>query len=162
MEDYRSCAAALVIRPAAVCTSSGHEECFEILLVHKPRKRDDWQIPQGGIEEGESAAEAAVREANEEAGIDIEVLEDTGIVYQYDYPARYKRARPDHLKGQRVQFVIAQLTPGSRVQVDRDEIDGHVWVLPEMLSQYLEREAYLRVVEKVVERVGNAVNSCRF
>lgn len=41
---------------------------------------DRWDIPKGHVEEGESPAEAAIREAKEEAGIiaEIENLEDLG------------------------------------------------------------------------------------
>ena len=39
----------------------------QIYLVHK-LSRDEWVLPKGGIEEGESALEAAEREIKEETG----------------------------------------------------------------------------------------------
>src|ERR1043166_5237091 len=48
---------------------------LEVLLVHpggpfwRNRDRGAWQIPKGGIGEGEAAAAAARREAEEELGI---------------------------------------------------------------------------------------------
>lgn len=50
---------------------------LEVLLAHPGgpfwRNRDAgaWQIPKGGIEEGETAAEAAIRECEEELGTTI-------------------------------------------------------------------------------------------
>ncbi len=38
-----------------------------VYLVHK-LSRDEWALPKGGIEEGESALEAAEREIKEETG----------------------------------------------------------------------------------------------
>lgn len=43
------------------------EEGREVLLVHRPRY-DDWSLPKGGIEPGETPRDAAVREALEETG----------------------------------------------------------------------------------------------
>ena len=53
-----------------------HEE--KILLT----KRDDfhvWCLPSGGVDEGESLAEAAVRETKEETGIDVALTRLIGV-----------------------------------------------------------------------------------
>ena len=51
----------------------------EILLLHRATpKRTQWEIPGGKIEEGEEAAEAAAREALEELGTDVEILQELG------------------------------------------------------------------------------------
>lgn len=45
-------------------------------------KRDDfhvWCLPGGGVEEGESVAEAAIRETKEETGIDVELMRLIGV-----------------------------------------------------------------------------------
>jgi ADP-ribose pyrophosphatase YjhB (NUDIX family) len=45
-------------------------------------KRDDfhvWCLPSGGVEEGESLAEAAIRETKEETGIDVELTRFVGV-----------------------------------------------------------------------------------
>jgi len=45
-------------------------------------KRDDfqvWCLPSGGVEEGESLAEAAIRETKEETGIDVELTRLIGV-----------------------------------------------------------------------------------
>ncbi len=44
------------------------------LMVFNPR-REGWEMPGGTIEDGESPAEAARREFQEESGFDLEVLE---------------------------------------------------------------------------------------
>jgi len=54
----------------------------ELLLVHKT-DNNLWALPGGGMDPGESIAQAAVRETKEEAGVDIEV---TGIVGLYTNP----------------------------------------------------------------------------
>lgn len=49
----------------------------EILLIKGPKR--GWEMPGGQVEEGESVKEAAVREAKEECGLDIEVTRFCGI-----------------------------------------------------------------------------------
>lgn len=55
-----------------------------LILTHERR----WQLPKGWIEEGESAAQTAVREVREEAGVDAEVVGPLGDI-EYRYMSRY-------------------------------------------------------------------------
>lgn len=141
-EIYRSCASIAVFRPK-------EDGTYEMLLVHKPRKRDSWQLPQGGCESGESTIEAALRELQEEAGITAEVIESSPEVYQYDFPQSYRRFRPDNVKGQRIEYVFATTDGSAKVQVDDDEIDEYAWVLPEQIPKYIKRKKYLALVQKL-------------
>jgi 8-oxo-dGTP pyrophosphatase MutT (NUDIX family) len=54
----------------------------EILLIRRS-DNDNWALPGGAIDLGESAAQAAVRETQEETGIDCEI---TGLVGIYTDP----------------------------------------------------------------------------
>ena len=140
---YRACASVMVLRPV--------EDGYEFLLVHKPRKRDDWQLPQGGVEEGENSTEAALRELKEEAGVIASAVGKSGFVYKYDFPPSYRRFRPDNVCGQRIEFIFAILKEGEKVQVDEKEIDGHIWVLPGQETSYIKRKEYLDIVGKLLE-----------
>jgi 8-oxo-dGTP diphosphatase len=43
-----------------------------VLLVHRP-EYDDWSLPKGKLEPGESWKQAALREVEEEAGVECEL-----------------------------------------------------------------------------------------
>ena len=143
-DTYRQCAATIVLRKK-------DDGSYEVLLVHKPRKKDAWQIPQGGIEEGENLEEAATRELKEEAGIDVEVIGAAAKQYQYDFPKSYRRFRPDNVCGQCVKFVFAVAEQSDIVEVDDEEIDGFVWEPLERLGLYIKRKEYLELVKALVQ-----------
>jgi putative (di)nucleoside polyphosphate hydrolase len=124
----------------------------EVLLVHKPRKNDAWQIPQGGIEEGESIAEAAARELSEETGIHVppEAFSLQTETYQYDYPEGFKRSQKPKYKGQHLSFVTAEIDARVHVKIDGRELDAFLWVPPQGLQKYLKRKNYRGVVERLI------------
>ena len=134
---YRSCVSVLIIR-----------EDGKVLLVHKPRKDDAWQIAQGGIEEGETEKEAASRELFEETGIEVasdkfEICEQT---YQYDFPEHFIKAENPKCSGQKLIFVKAEVPNDTEVKVDQRELDNFKWVEVEEIGEYLNRKKYLDVV----------------
>jgi 8-oxo-dGTP pyrophosphatase MutT (NUDIX family) len=58
----------------------------EVLLVHRsPELGGYWHVIAGGVEAGESAAEAATRELHEESGLVAEVSNGVAAV-EYAYP----------------------------------------------------------------------------
>lgn len=75
----------------------------EILLIYR-KDEEQWEVPGGKVEEDESPTEAAVREAKEETGIEIELdkpfysgefQKDGEIFLWHCYLARLTQGNPE-------------------------------------------------------------------
>jgi 8-oxo-dGTP diphosphatase len=64
---------------------------LEFALIHRPRY-DDWSLPKGKLDPGESHAQAAVREVREETGYAAELGAALGDV-AYRHKGRPKRVQ---------------------------------------------------------------------
>ncbi|MBT3984404.1 MAG: NUDIX domain-containing protein [Bacteriovoracaceae bacterium] len=87
-----------------------------------------WQLPQGGIEEGESAEEAITREITEETGMSsFSIIGETDESYRYIWNEKFNPDSP-YIGQEQIYFLIeaediAQLT-------ETDDFDAYEWVDP--------------------------------
>jgi 8-oxo-dGTP pyrophosphatase MutT (NUDIX family) len=86
-----------------------------ILLVHRP-KYDDWAFPKGKLEDGESWEDAALREVEEETGLQCVLGAYVGSTH---YPIR------EGMKEVRYFSMAADGEPEAR-----NEVDAVRWVSP--------------------------------
>jgi 8-oxo-dGTP diphosphatase len=63
-----------------------------VLVVHRPRY-DDWSLPKGKLEDGESWEEAALREVQEETGVGGRLVRELDDDHYIDRKGRPKRVR---------------------------------------------------------------------
>jgi 8-oxo-dGTP diphosphatase len=106
----------------------------EILLVHRPRY-DDWSLPKGKLDPGESFEQAAVRE----------VLEETGVAVRLGAPLDTARYRDHKGRDKVVRYWLMEVEDEGAL-APNDEVDEIRWVpaadAPVLLS-------YLRDAELV-------------
>ncbi len=156
-DHYRQAASLLLLKPVLEGDSP---DGYQLLLLHKPRKNDAWQLPQGGVEEGESLEQAALRELMEEAGIsDCKIVGKSEHCYQYDFPESFRRFKRDDVCGQCIHYFYALAPNTVAVQVDNKEIDGHIWVDLQQVEHYVKRPAYKELVENLYAEALKALQS---
>ena len=79
-------------KQAAVIAYRIHGEHFEIALVRRANGRG-WTVPKGSLDRGESGGDAAVREAEEEAGLIGELTREP--IGRYCYSKQNERYQVD-------------------------------------------------------------------
>jgi 8-oxo-dGTP diphosphatase len=63
-----------------------------IAVVHRPRY-DDWSLPKGKLDPGETWEEAALREVREETGLECELGDELSSTRYHDRKGRSKLVR---------------------------------------------------------------------
>jgi putative (di)nucleoside polyphosphate hydrolase len=124
---------------------------------HNEGEGNWWQMPQGGIDEGEDPAKAALRELREETGMrSVEILAQSPQWYTYNLPPELVgKAWGGRFRGQtQVWFALRFLGDDSEIDIlpspDAEaEFDAWKWVpigeLTELIVPF-KREVYAQVV----------------
>ncbi|MPZ84516.1 MAG: NUDIX domain-containing protein [Actinophytocola sp.] len=132
MAQEVSAAGAVVWRPDARDRTG---ETVEIALVHRPRY-DDWSLPKGKLERGETSRIAAAREVAEETGFRVRLGRHLGRV-------RYRVTRPEPAD-KVVEYYAARA--GGGAFAPGDETDELRWLPPEKAFDLLSYDHDERIV----------------
>lgn len=133
-------AARTVVEAAGALVWRVRQGRLQVLLVHRPRYKD-WSWPKGKLEPGEHVITAAVREVEEEVGLEVVLgrplpgLEYTlsdGRPKRVHYWAAQVAGRPD-------RPAVHARPPAARASTD--EIDETRWMDVEEAERRLSREA---------------------
>jgi putative (di)nucleoside polyphosphate hydrolase len=152
---YRPCVGMLLLNAAG--------KVFVGRRIDSAREADNiWQMPQGGIDKGESPQAAALRELHEELGTDkAEIVAESRQWLHYDLP--------DHLvgkvwkgryRGQKQRWFALRFLGQDRdidLATEHPEFDAWQWVdldeVPRLVIPF-KRETYQAVVAEFRELLG--------
>ena len=117
---------------------------------------DAWQMPQGGVDPGETPEAAALRELNEETGVPaeaVQVLARTADAIPYDLPHELvPRLWGGRFRGQaQVWFLMRLLGDDGLIDIatEHPEFSRWCWMTPDELVQRIvpfKQATYARVI----------------
>jgi len=136
-----------------------------VIVVRHPRRRlvlafervdapGSWQLPQGGINQGEAPIDGAWRELLEETGLDAEHVvlrreHPEWLAYEWPPEVRARKSARDRLGQTQRWFVFEALTSDITPTPDGSEFVAWQWVKPRWLIDHVvewRRGPYRRVL----------------
>ncbi len=151
-----------------------YRPCVGVAVVNRRgqifvgQRRDNsaeaWQMPQGGIDEGESPQIAALRELEEETGITPDLVMISAEIddwMTYDLPEDLvPMLWGGKYRGQRQKWLLLEFKgEDHQVNIDTEEpeFSAWKWAAPEDLAELIvpfKREVYAKVLETFRERIA--------
>ncbi|WP_033923353.1 RNA pyrophosphohydrolase [Sphingomonas sp. 37zxx] len=130
-----------------------------------------WQMPQGGIDPGEDALDAAIRELGEETGVApdlVELIARGGEELRYDLPDDLiGKLWKGKWRGQRQYwFLFRFLGEDHDIDIRTAEPEFRTWrwvepaQLPDLIVPF-KRELYARILEQFAEPLGRRDEAAR-
>lgn len=147
-----------------------YRPCVGVMLVNSAgrvfvgkridnKEMDAWQMPQGGIDDGEDLHAAALRELQEETGIAshlVTIIAETRDELLYDLPDFLMgKMWGGKFRGQRQKWLLMRFS-GEDTDIDLDahehaEFEAWRWVEPEQVPELIvpfKKRVYRQVVEE--------------
>jgi len=150
---YRPCAGVVLINDEGR-VFAGHR-------IDNPT--DAWQMPQGGIDEGEDPREAALRELWEETGITADLCEVVAEMpgwLRYDLPPELVgKIWKGRYGGQAQKWYLVRFKGTDdqvRIDTEHPEFDAWAWMTPREISEKIvpfKRDVYAQVFAGFAERL---------
>ncbi|WP_129669542.1 NUDIX hydrolase [Phytoactinopolyspora endophytica] len=122
----------------------------QIVVVHRP-KYDDWSLPKGKLDPGETWEEAAVREVLEETGLTVELGRFLDEVHYIDRSSKkYPQGRPKVVR-------YWEMSALGGTFVAHKEIDAIRWVSPHASLSVLSHDLDRRIVRRFVDLTSRSM-----
>ena len=150
-----------------------YRPCVGVMLINaegqvfvgqrKDRDQAAWQMPQGGVDKGEAAEDAALRELEEETGVRadlVSVVAETEDWLAYDLPHDVvPKIGKGRYRGQKQKWFLLRFHGTDRdvnIAVDHPEFSEWRWLPVDDLVDNIvpfKREVYAQVVAQFAEKV---------
>ena len=133
---------------ACIIVDEDYPNTNNIFIGKRKDMKNVWQFPQGGIDEGENAKEALIRELGEEVGLkseNIEIVASCPMWFQYNFP----NFRWGNYIGQQQKYFL--------IKTDKKNIDIHMKNAEFSLYEFVEISDGLKKVSKLKKIIYDRV-----
>ena len=128
----------------------------------KDNPKNNWQMPQGGVDTGEDYFTAMKRELFEETSIEnIKVLKELEGFFEYELPKNLLgKIWKGRFRGQKQKWFIAKFTgklSEINIETKHPEFIEWKWISPEDLPKVIvefKREMYLKLLKNLRKIIG--------
>jgi 8-oxo-dGTP pyrophosphatase MutT (NUDIX family) len=130
----------------------------EVFVGRRTDAKEAWQMPQGGIDEGEDPRSAAYRELREEIGTDkAEIVAESKVWLRYDLPPEFRKRWDNRWRGQQQKWFVMRfsgLDADIDVATEHPEFSAWKWVpierLPELIVSF-KRQLYVDLLQELAQ-----------
>ena len=128
----------------------------------KDNPGNKWQMPQGGVEDGEDFLEAMKRELHEETNItSIKIIKEIKKIYEYELPKKLVGIIwKGKFRGQKQKWFIAKFTGYENeinLNTKHPEFIDWKWIDPEKLPDVIvkfKKDLYLKLLKEIKLVIG--------
>lgn len=135
-----------------------NHDCLVFVGQRRDNHSDAWQMPQGGIDDGENPKEAALRELHEETGIPanlVQVLEVSENWISYDLPKDLiSQLWGGRFRGQKQKWYLMRFLGSDaevNIQTETPEFSAWKWIPPDALVENIvpfKKSVYQKVLSE--------------
>jgi putative (di)nucleoside polyphosphate hydrolase len=107
-----------------------------VLAGERSDAKGAWQLPQGGVDDGESADQALFRELREEIGTDrLKVVHKLAEQIRYEFPPEMDSGPARKYRGQQQTWYLLELLPDGvpNLEIADGEFRDIKWMQPDLL-----------------------------
>ena len=128
----------------------------------KDNPGNNWQMPQGGVDKGESIIAAAKRELIEETSInDVKIIKEIDQMYEYELPENLVGIIwKGKFRGQKQKWFVARflgLDNEVNINTKHPEFIEWKWIEPKKLPEvivYFKKKLYINLLKEINLIIG--------